>query len=201
MAELLAYRVGICRSEGIRTVSPPTAVLRDLRPLLEVVARAQELNILGSRRASTFGEGKIVVEVEPVRLPALNALPAIPLPDLLLNPARNEAPVLELCLGYCSILAFRKLKLELEHLSSAVSLSPRVNQAEAPVVRPDARLDLFVHSDASRSASVELVVLGCAVELAVLGQLSRGPNLGLVDALGIVLALTPRDIVSLVSQG
>ena len=64
--------------------------LLDSIRLLEIVAGAEKLNVLGSQGRSTFGVGDYVVEMEVVRGATPCALPSVAFPHLKFHVGRDE---------------------------------------------------------------------------------------------------------------
>jgi hypothetical protein len=116
-----------------------------------------------------------MVEVELIRGAANHALAAISPPHFQLYVRRDDAPTSGVEPdGFAWVLiALDGDELELEDLSAATLLAPRVDQMENPVVGPDALPELLIYTDTLRRSLTSLGLLGSLVKEPVLRQAAR----------------------------
>lgn len=171
-------------------------------PLLEIVTRVQELDVLSHNRRSSKGIRNHVVEVQLVASAADHTSTLIPFPDCELHTRWNDpTPLYDFGRWTAEIILARDgEEPELEDLAATIRFAPGVDKMEDPVVRPNTCVDLLVHADAFGRAFSPLEVLCGLVKQAVLSEPAAWRAFGLVMFLRIQCPGGTGEIVSLVDQ-
>lgn len=140
-----------------------------------IVARAEQLDILGDDRCPPSRVRKDMVEVQLIWCAADHALTTVSLPDLQFHRSGDEASPDRVGSHRRSevFLAFDGHELELENLSALALVSPGVNKMENPVVRPNPLLQFFIDPDTFRWSKTTTRLLSSLVEKAILRESPR----------------------------